>query len=41
MITSRATGKHREMARAAGVNGYLNKPWSDDDLLSAIRGYIA
>lgn len=40
MITSRSTEKHRQMAKSAGVNGYLNKPWSDDDLLSAIRDFI-
>ncbi|MEX1033846.1 MAG: response regulator [Cellvibrionaceae bacterium] len=41
MVTSRSTEKHRNMARSAGVNGYLNKPWSDEDLLSSIQQQIA
>ncbi len=41
MITSRSTQKHRELAQAAGVNGYLNKPWSDEELLESIEKQIA
>jgi CheY-like chemotaxis protein len=41
MITSRSTEKHRQLAKSAGVNGYLNKPWSDDELLSTIRDYVS
>lgn len=41
MITSRATEKHRSMASRAGVNSYLNKPWTDEELLSSIQGQIA
>ncbi len=33
MITSRSTGKHRQEARAAGVDVYLTKPFSEDELL--------
>ena len=40
MITSRSTDKHRRMAEVAGVNDYLNKPWSDDALLSAIQAQL-
>jgi CheY-like chemotaxis protein len=33
MITSRSTEKHRKQAESVGVNVYLTKPFSDDDLL--------
>ena len=33
MITSRSTGKHRQEAKAAGVDVYLTKPFSEDELL--------
>lgn len=36
MITSRQTQKHRKQAQNAGVNGYLNKPYSDSELLTKI-----
>lgn len=32
MITSRSTEKHRQQAESAGVNVYLIKPFSDDEL---------
>jgi chemotaxis protein histidine kinase CheA/ActR/RegA family two-component response regulator len=41
MITSRATEKHRSMASRVGVNTYLNKPWTDEELLSSIQSQIA
>jgi chemosensory pili system protein ChpA (sensor histidine kinase/response regulator) len=41
MITSRSTAKHREQALAAGVNYYLNKPYSEDDLLAKVRELLA
>lgn len=41
MITSRTTEKHRTMAKNAGVDTYLNKPWSDEELLSTIQKEIA
>ncbi len=37
MITSRSTDKHRQLAQKAGVDDYLNKPWSDEDLLTSIQ----
>ena len=41
MITSRSTAKHRQLAEDAGVNVYLTKPFSDDELaghVQALRG---
>ena len=40
MITSRSTEKHREMADAAGVNVYLTKPFSEDELLENIENLL-
>ena len=37
MITSRSSDKHRAMARAAGVDVFMTKPYTEDDLASAIR----
>lgn len=37
MITSRNTEKHRNLAAAAGVNTYLNKPFSEEELLHHIQ----
>lgn len=37
MITSRNTEKHRNLAAAAGVNIYLNKPFSEEELLHHIQ----
>jgi chemosensory pili system protein ChpA (sensor histidine kinase/response regulator) len=39
MITSRIAQKHREHARELGVNHYLGKPYSEDELLGLVRGY--
>ncbi len=39
MITSRIAEKHREHARELGVNHYLGKPYSEDQLLRLIRDY--
>ena len=33
MVTSRSTDKHRQEAKAAGVNVYLTKPFAEDELL--------
>ena len=41
MITSRIAQKHREHARELGVNHYLGKPYSDEELLSLVRHYAA
>lgn len=37
MITSRATEKHKSLASRAGVTSYLNKPWTDEELLLSIN----
>ncbi|MBE7941562.1 MULTISPECIES: Hpt domain-containing protein [Ramlibacter] len=39
MITSRIAEKHREHARELGVDHYLGKPYSEDELLSLVRQY--
>ena len=40
MITSRATDKHRQLAAEAGVTEYLNKPYSEEQLLQLIHGHL-
>jgi chemosensory pili system protein ChpA (sensor histidine kinase/response regulator) len=40
MITSRIAEKHREHAQALGVNHYLGKPYSEEELLSLVRHYV-
>ena len=39
MITSRIAEKHREHARELGVDHYLGKPYSEDELLALIASY--
>jgi chemosensory pili system protein ChpA (sensor histidine kinase/response regulator) len=39
MITSRIAQKHREHAAKLGVNHYLGKPYSEDDLLGLVAQY--
>lgn len=39
MITSRMAEKHRQHARALGVNHYLGKPYPEEELLSLVRRY--
>ena len=39
MITSRIAQKHREHAMQLGVNHYLGKPYSDEELLSLVQHY--
>jgi chemosensory pili system protein ChpA (sensor histidine kinase/response regulator) len=41
MITSRIAEKHREHARELGVDHYLGKPYSEDELMSLVRRYCA
>ena len=41
MITSRDTEKHRRSAAQAGVDHYLTKPYTDDDLLATVRALTA
>jgi chemosensory pili system protein ChpA (sensor histidine kinase/response regulator) len=39
MITSRIAQKHREHAMQLGVNHYLGKPYSEDDLIGLVAQY--
>jgi len=39
MITSRIAEKHREHAKELGVDHYLGKPYSEEELLSLVRHY--
>jgi chemosensory pili system protein ChpA (sensor histidine kinase/response regulator) len=39
MITSRIAGKHRDHAKELGVDHYLGKPYSEDELLGLVRSY--
>jgi chemosensory pili system protein ChpA (sensor histidine kinase/response regulator) len=39
MITSRIAEKHRDHARELGVDHYLGKPYSEEELLGLVRGY--
>ena len=39
MITSRIAQKHRDHAAQLGVNHYLGKPYSDEELLSLVGHY--
>jgi chemosensory pili system protein ChpA (sensor histidine kinase/response regulator) len=39
MITSRIAQKHREHAQQLGVNHYLGKPYSEDDLIGLVARY--
>lgn len=41
MITSRIAEKHREHAKDLGVDHYLGKPYSEDQLLDLVRGYCS
>ena len=41
MITSRIAQKHREYAAQLGVDHYLGKPYSEEDLLALIARYTA
>jgi len=41
MITSRIAEKHREHATELGVDHYLGKPYSEEELLSLVKHYSA
>lgn len=41
MITSRIAEKHRDHARTLGVNHYLGKPYSEDELMRLVRSYTS
>jgi CheY-like chemotaxis protein len=36
MITSRTMAKHREQAEQAGVNSYITKPFTEDEVLASV-----
>lgn len=40
MITSRIAQKHRDYASELGADHYLGKPYSEEELLSLIGGYV-
>jgi chemosensory pili system protein ChpA (sensor histidine kinase/response regulator) len=40
MITSRTGQKHREKAEGLGVNAYLGKPYTEADLMHALRAWL-
>jgi chemotaxis protein histidine kinase CheA len=40
MLTSRSTDKHRTSAAEAGVNTYLTKPYTDEDLMARVRALL-
>jgi chemosensory pili system protein ChpA (sensor histidine kinase/response regulator) len=41
MITSRSMDKHRRQAMSAGVNVYLNKPYTDHELLQHVASAVS
>ena len=41
MITSRIAEKHRDHAKSLGVDHYLGKPYSEDELIGLVRHYCA
>ena len=40
MITSRTADKHRNMAYDLGVNGFLGKPYQEDELINQIKNLV-
>jgi chemosensory pili system protein ChpA (sensor histidine kinase/response regulator) len=40
MISSRTAQKHRDYAAELGVDHYLGKPYSEEELLSIVAGYV-
>ena len=41
IITSRTAEKHRARAKELGVDGYLGKPYQEEELLRQLRGLLA
>ena len=41
MITSRSMDKHRRQAMASGVNVYLTKPYTDQELLQHVASCLS
>jgi chemosensory pili system protein ChpA (sensor histidine kinase/response regulator) len=37
MLTSRASAKHRKKAEALGVNGFMTKPYGDEEFVALVR----
>jgi chemosensory pili system protein ChpA (sensor histidine kinase/response regulator) len=37
MLTSRTSAKHREKAQALGVNGFMTKPYGDEEFVALVR----
>lgn len=40
IISSRTADKHRQMADKLGVNGFLGKPYNEEELLTYIKQYV-
>ncbi|PID65983.1 MAG: hypothetical protein CR977_00040 [Gammaproteobacteria bacterium] len=40
MITSRTGEKHRERAKAIGVNDYFGKPYSEETLITSLQNVL-
>jgi chemosensory pili system protein ChpA (sensor histidine kinase/response regulator) len=40
MITSRTAQKHRDVAAELGADHYLGKPYSEEELLALVAGYV-
>lgn len=40
MLTARGQKKDREMAQAAGVSAFMTKPFSNSDMLGAVRDLV-
>jgi chemosensory pili system protein ChpA (sensor histidine kinase/response regulator) len=41
MNTSRSHSKHRQQAEAAGVNEYLTKPFSENDVIDTVTRWMS
>ena len=41
MITSRSQAKHREQAKAAGVDNYLTKPFNENEVVDTVLALLA
>jgi chemosensory pili system protein ChpA (sensor histidine kinase/response regulator) len=41
MITSRTMAKHRQQAEKVGVNRYITKPFTEDEVLASIDEQLA
>ena len=41
MITSRSQIKHRQQAKAAGVDDYLTKPFNENEVVDTVLALLA